>query len=85
MPYQQTACDILEFSGVPSLVVVDIFSKWIDIVKLSGKSASCVILVLKNLFAVHGVPEILIADNNPFKSYDLLDFAKDSKQGFSVI
>jgi len=63
--------DLFHFGGKDYLLVVNP-----EIALLENKSASCVILHLKSIFATHGIPEQLIADNNPFNSKDFKRFAR---------
>lgn len=75
-PFMKIGMDIFEFKGKDFLVVVDYYSKFIDIKSLGRKTASCVINVLKPIFAVHGLPKEIIADNVPFGSYEFRSFMK---------
>lgn len=77
LPYQNIAVDILDFKGTPYLVVFDVYSKWLDVVQMKDKKSKSVIDVLKLLFSIHGIPEIVYADNNPFISKECTDFAVD--------
>jgi len=47
------------------IVLVDYFTKWVEAEPLKQTSSDKVIRFLKNVFARHGVPELLIADNGP--------------------
>ena len=42
---------------------VDYYSKFVEIRKLNGKTAKSVQIMLLAIFAVHGIPEAVIADN----------------------
>jgi len=75
-PYKKIACDILEHNSKSYLSVVDFYSKWIDLVKLKGKTARDVNTELIKLFATFGIPRIIVADNMPFGSYETKQFAK---------
>lgn len=66
----------MDFRGEAYLVVVDYLSTWIDILPLSGKSASDIISVIKPLLSIHGIPSTIIADNMPFGSREFTNFAK---------
>ena len=44
---------------------------------LHDKTASSVITSMKSLFARHGVPDEIMANNMPFASKDMTTFAKD--------
>ncbi|KAK3914524.1 hypothetical protein KUF71_023925 [Frankliniella fusca] len=41
------------------------------------KTSENVIDVLSFLFSIHGIPMVLLADNNPFKSFKCINFAKE--------
>jgi len=75
-PWQKVAMDIMT-KGSDYLVVVDCFSKYIEIAKLEEKTARCCIIHLKSIFARHGIPEIIFSDNMPFGSRDFKDFADE--------
>lgn len=76
LPYEKVGADILTYNDVDYLVVIDYFSKWIDLAELKYKTASEVINKLKNIFAIHGIPKLLISDNMPFLSSEFQNFAK---------
>lgn len=75
-PFEKTACDILDFKSQSYLAVVDFYSKWIELVKLKGKTAHHVNIELLRLFAQFGIPHTIIADNMPMGSYETKQFAK---------
>uniref|UniRef100_A0A1X7TPJ2 Reverse transcriptase n=1 Tax=Amphimedon queenslandica TaxID=400682 RepID=A0A1X7TPJ2_AMPQE len=57
------------------LVIVDAFSKWIEVFPVSTVTSSATISKLKMLFAQFGLPDTIVSDNGPslvsqeFKSY----------------
>lgn len=73
----QFAIDIAEFGGKKYLVVVDYYSRWIEVLKLYNKTSDVVIDVLKELFSRLGVPKQLVAYNMPFISYKFIEFSSD--------
>ena len=82
-PFAKVGADLFQFGGKDYLIVVDYYSKYPEIALLENKSAPSVILHLKSIFARHGIPEELIADNNPFNSKDFESFAKEYGFKFS--
>ncbi|KAK3919719.1 hypothetical protein KUF71_008846 [Frankliniella fusca] len=83
LPWWQIAVDILELKGLFYLVVVDYYSKWIDAIQMKNKTAHTVVDILSFLFSIHGVPKVVLTDNNPFKSYVCTEFAKE--QNFKIV
>ena len=45
------------------LVVIDVHSKWIEAIPIPSTSSMSTITVLRNLFATHGIPELIFSDN----------------------
>lgn len=76
IPFNKVGCDILYFEGKDYLVLKDYFSKWLELVPLKLKTTNSVIVELKKIFSVHGIPRQLIADNMPFNSFKFHEFAK---------
>jgi hypothetical protein len=74
--------DILDFRGHSFLAVVDCYSHFPELRQLRNKTASDVILALKSIFAVHGVPLTILADNMPFGSRAMKDFSNE--WGFTI-
>ena len=64
-PWQRIAADICELKGVRYLVVIDYYSRYIEVKKLSSTKSSKVIAFFKAMFSHHGIPSILICDNGP--------------------
>ena len=65
-----------EWRGGTYLLVVDYFSKYIEISKLENETSHEVVLRLKSVFARHG----MFSDNGPqYSSMEFSDFAKDYK------
>ena len=76
-PWQNIACDMMEFKGRSYLVTVDTFSDFIECDRLSDKRANEVIRVLKSQMARHGLAEKVMTDNGPpFNSAEFKQFAE---------
>lgn len=66
LPWHKVAMDFFEFNKKIYLIVVDYFSKFVEVTLLNnGNSAIPVINSLKSIFARHGIPQILVSDNGP--------------------
>jgi hypothetical protein len=83
-PWQRIAVDLMEFKKVQYLVVVDYFSRYIELSNLESTLSASIINHLKSIMARHGVPETLVSDNGPqFASKEFVVFAKDMANGYS--
>lgn len=51
------------FLGKLFLVVIDAYSKWMDVVVVNSTSAECTINKLRSIFTIHGLPEQVVSDN----------------------
>ena len=71
------AADIFDYKGRDYLLVVDYHSKYPEVARLTSKNSEAVILAMKAMFARHGIPERLIADNMPFSSLKFKNFASE--------
>lgn len=75
--WEKIGTDILQFGSQDYIVVVDYFSKWIELCKIPDKTAATIINVLKIIFARFGIPETVMSDNMPFASFEFKDFARE--------
>ena len=64
-PWQIVGADIFQLEDTRYLLVVDYYSRYPEVIKLSSTTSSAVITILKSIFSRHGVPEILRSDNGP--------------------
>ena len=53
------------FLGTMFLIVVDVHSKWPEVIPMTTTTASITIEEPRKLFATHGFPEQLVSDNGP--------------------
>lgn len=83
LPWQRLAMDVLQFKGKDYLVVVDFYSHFPELRLLVRKRAQDIILALKSMFSVHGVPMEVMADNMPFGSTEMKLFAE--QWGFNIV
>ena len=76
-PWQVVGSDLFSLKGDQYLVVVDYFSRFPEMTKLSSTVSASVIAALRHLFARYGLPEVFRSDNGP--QYSLEEFAKFMK------
>lgn len=78
-PWSRVGVDLMEIKGHCYVVAVDYFSRWAELRLLDhGLSSDQVILRLKAIFAIHGIPEVLVSDNaQQFLSYLFKAFARE--------
>ena len=79
-PWQHLGADYFSFDGSEYLVIVDYYTKMPFVRKMSPSQCNSArtIAVLKELFAEHGIPEVIRMDNGPqFASHLFAEFTKD--------
>ena len=77
-PWIKIGTDLLEWKGSSYLVVIDYYSRYIELAKLSSLTSSSIINHLKSIFARHGVPETVMSDNGPqYSAVVFKEFAKE--------
>ena len=57
--------DLFELHGKVYIMVIDNYSRWIESKRLDNLSSENFVYVLKEIFASHGIPDIIISDNGP--------------------
>ena len=63
--WQVVGSDLFELRGVHYLLIVDYFSRYPEVVKMSTTTSKAMIVAMKPVFARHGLPEVLRSDNRP--------------------
>ena len=77
-PFQQVGVDLCEVKGEKYVVLVDYYSRFIEISHLSSTTSAEVIARLKNIFSRHGIPDTVVSDNGPqFSSSEFKTFAEN--------
>lgn len=68
-PFERVHIDHFFFGNKNFLIIIDDYSKWIDVQENTSISSICVIESLRKFFAIFGLPKILVSDNGTcFKS-----------------
>ena len=76
-PWQKIASDLFILDGNTYLLVVDYFSRYPEVTKLSSTTSQCIITALQSIFSRHGIPEIMMSDNgHQFSSQEMKKFAE---------
>ena len=63
LPWQNIAIDICQHKRNDYLVIIDYYSRWIEIKQLTSLTSACVINRVKAVFITHGVPDVVVLDN----------------------
>ena len=75
LPWQKVGMDFMSFNSSQYPVVVDYYSRCVELALMHSTTAAAVIRQLKSLFARHGYPECVFSDNGPpFSSSDFSQF-----------
>ncbi len=75
-PWQKVGSDLFTLSHDNYLLIVDYYSRYVEIAKLTPTRSQDVIVHLKSIFARHGVPEYFFSDNGPqYSCQQFKDFA----------
>ena len=64
-PWEKVASDLFELNKTIYLLVVDYFSRFVEIQKLTSTTSTNVITVLKSIFVRYRIPATLVTDNGP--------------------
>ena len=63
--------------GLMFLVVVDAYSKWMEVHTTKQANSKNTITILRSIFATHGLPELIVSDNGtPFTSQEFHSFTQ---------
>ena len=63
-PWQRIHIDFAgPFLGEMFLVVVDTYSKWMEVVRMTSTTSENTINVVRTLYSSHGIPNYLVSDN----------------------
>ena len=77
-PWETIGVDLFYFHGKEYLLVIDYFSKIVEVELLTDTSSGKVINALKAMFSRYGIPEIVYSDNGPqFSCRKFKNFAKE--------
>ena len=72
-PWSKVGADLFEFQGKYLLILVDYYSKFIEVAQLKHTTSLEIINHCKSQFARHGIPDIFFSDNGPQFSSSMFD------------
>ena len=76
-PFERVASDLFEINGVTYLLLVDYFSRYIEVNKLTSTTSASVVTALKAAFSRYGIPSTMVSDNGPqYASHEMKQFAE---------
>ena len=76
-PWQKVGSDLFYFQGTTYLLIVNYYSRYPEITKLSSTTSDSIVRALRSIFSRLRIPEVLISDNRPqYASGAMKDFAK---------
>ena len=77
-PWQTVGTDLFDWDGSSFVLIVDYYSRFVEIEWLQNTRSATVIKETKAVFSRHGIPEKVISDNGPcYSSQEYAKFAKD--------
>ena len=83
-PWEKVGTDIFEWRNSSYLLVIDYYSRYIEVAKLSSMTSQNIVQHLKSIFVCQGIPETVISDNGP--QYSAALFKSFSEQyGFTHV
>ena len=77
--------DYLEINSKSFLLIVDSFSKWLEILPMNSTTTGATIKAVRTLFARYGLPQQVVTDNGPqFISDEFKTFLKVNGVKFTL-
>jgi len=65
-PWQRLHIDYAgPYRGTMWLLVIDAYSKWPEVHAMSATTAQATVQQLRKIFAIHGLPQMIVSDNGP--------------------
>jgi hypothetical protein len=78
LPWEVVATDLFDHENSKYVLVVDYYSRYIEVARLQSTTSAAVIHKLKSIFARHGIPRKVVSDNGPqYSSAEFAQFSKD--------
>ena len=85
-PWERIHIDFFEKGNLNFLIVVDAYSKWLEVIPMGSLTSLKTIEVLRSLFARYGIPEEVVSDIGPqLASEDFSQFLKQDGVRFTGV
>ena len=62
-PWEKVAIDIFHYKRNEYLVIIEYYSRWIEIKQLTRLTSAYVMSRVKTVFTTHGIPDVVVSDN----------------------
>ena len=83
-PWQKIGTDLFYMKSFNYILIIDYFSRFIEVIRLKSTTSRAIIEALKSVFSRYGIPETIMSDNGPqYSSNEFKVFAK--KYNFSHV
>lgn len=77
--WQRVHADFAKKNGIYFLILIDSYSKWVEVFQMSGTNATKTIEKLRTCFSAYGVPENIVTDGGPpFQSEEFEEFLRSN-------
>ena len=77
-PWQKIGTDLFYLNNTHYVLIVDYFSRFIEVIKLRATTSKAIIDALKSVFCRYGIPETVRSDNGPqYSSSEFATFARE--------
>lgn len=74
-PFERIHIDFFSLEGKSFLIIVDNYSKWLEVFLMKRTHAFETISKFREMFSVFGLPDEIVSDNGPpFNSFDFKEF-----------
>ena len=77
-PWQVIGTGFFGLKGAKYLLIVDYFSRYPEVIKMTSTTSEATISVLKSVFTRHGILEVVRSDNGP--QYAATEFSESAKE-----
>lgn len=77
--WERVHLDFAEVEGRSLLLMVDAYSKWLEVRVMHGTSALATVEAVRSSFAAYGLPSVVVTDNGPqFRSREFQHFLEQN-------